>query len=217
VTDSSPQGLTGGDNRPLVIGLTGGIGSGKSTVADSFADLGITVVDADRLARELVAPGQPALTELVELLGPAILTTAGTLDRACLRRHIFSDPVYKHKVEEILHPRIRQRMQASLSGAPSPYCIAVIPLLVETGQSDMVDRVLVVDSPATAQHTRVAERDGLSDNVIDDIMAAQAGRETRLAAADDIITNDHDLGTLRDRVRKLHERYLEIAHADRAC
>ena len=211
--DSKTQGTTPGEHPPLVIGLTGGIGSGKSTVARYFSDLGMTVVDADLLARELVTPGQPAFTEIVAAFGPRAVAADGALDRDYLRRRIYSDPLDKQKLEEILHPGIRRSMQALLAAATGPYCIAVIPLLLETGQSDLVDRILVVDLPGPAQRERIAERDGLADTTISDIMAAQADRGTRLAAADDLITNDSDLDTLRARVSELHERYLEIAHA----
>lgn len=207
-----PRGTDSAGHRSLVIGLTGGIGSGKSTVARYFSDLGITVVDADLLARELVTPDQPAFAEIVAAFGARTVTTGGTLDRDYLRRKIYSDPVNKQKLEAILHPRIRRRMQDQLAAAKGPYCIAVIPLLLETAQTDLVDRLLVIDLPESVQHERVAERDGLSDTAISNIMTAQANRSMRLAAADDIINNDHDLDTLRARVDELHRHYLELAH-----
>jgi dephospho-CoA kinase len=199
--------------RPLIIGLTGGIGSGKSTVADLFAALGITVVDADRLAHELVSPDQPAFAAIVAAFGKQTVTADGTLDRARLRQRIYSNPEDKQKLESILHPQIRARMEALLQAAGGPYCIAVIPLLVETGQTDMVDRVLVVDLPERLQHQRVADRDDLPDDEIRDIVSSQADRATRLAAADDIITNDSDRETLGKQVHTLHAQYLALAQA----
>ena len=203
----------GDQGRPLIIGLTGGIGSGKSTVAGFFAELGITIIDADRLAHELVKPDQPAFAAIVAAFGNRAMAADGTLDRAWLRQQIHSNPDDKQKLESILHPRIRTRMETQLQAATGPYCIAVIPLLVETGQTDMVDRILVVDMPETLQRRRVAERDKLPDAAIADIMLSQVDRATRLSAADDTISNDGDLDALRNQVNALHARYLEIAQA----
>ena len=213
MTHHQTQATTGGRERPLVIGLTGGIGSGKSTVAGYFADLGITVVDADELAHALVAPGEPAFGAIVAAFGTASVSPDGTLDRAFLRRRIHTNSEDKQKLEHILHPAIRARMEQMLGDATSPYAIAVIPLLLETGQTDIVDRILVVDIPEALQHERVAGRDGLADNEIHDIMASQANRSTRLSSADDIISNDKDKDALRHRVNELHLQYLELAHA----
>ena len=203
-------------NPQLTVGLTGGIGSGKTVAADMFANLGVSVIDADLLARELVEPGKPALAAIVTAFGTGILSPDGALDRAALRQLVFSNPDMKQRLEEILHPPIRTLMQARLASATSAYAIAVIPLLLETGQTGMVDRILVIDTPESIQRKRVAERDGLSDNVINDILESQATRESRLAAADDIIVNDRDLDMLRDQIRKLHEDYLERVNANRA-
>lgn len=199
--------------RPLIIGLTGGIGSGKSTIAGFFAELGITIVDADRLAHELVSPDQPAFADIVAAFGSRSVAADGTLDRAFLRQRIYSNTEDKQKLESILHPRIRARMEALLQAASGPYCVAVIPLLLEAGQTDMVDRVLVVDIAETLQRRRVGERDELSDDAIADIMSSQVDRATRLSAADDTISNDGDLDALRNQVTALHARYLKIAQA----
>lgn len=198
--------------RPLVVGLTGGIGSGKSTVAQLFAELGVPVIDADRLARELVTPGQPTLDEIVARFGSDCLRSDGTLDRAWLRQRIFSDPPGKQQLEAILHPKIRQRMQQLIAEIRAPYCIVVIPLLLETHQTDLVDRIVVVDLPEKEQLKRVAARDNLPHHVILDIMSTQADRETRLAAADDIIDNVTDLATLGKRIRELHMQFMETTH-----
>lgn len=209
--DTQSHTAAGNRHRPLVIGLTGGIGSGKSAVAGYFSALGITVIDADELAHALVAPGKPAFGQIVATFGPHAVAADGSLDRAFLRRRIFSDTEDKQKLEAILHPLIRERMRQLLATATGPYSIAVIPLLLETGQADLVDRILVVDAPETMQRQRVAERDGLPMSAISDIMASQVDRDTRIAAADDIISNDGDLDALRSRVGELHNHYLELA------
>jgi len=196
--------------KPLVVGLTGGIGSGKSTVAALFESWGIPVLDTDRLARELVEPGQPALARIHALFGPDCLRADGSLDRAWVRRHVFRDTGARQRLEAILHPLIRERIRGWLSGIDAPFCIVVMPLLVETGQNDLFDRIVVVDSPENEQRKRVAARDGLSDNAVMEIMAAQADRATRLAAADDVILNDADLDTLEARTRELHGLLMDI-------
>jgi dephospho-CoA kinase len=197
---------------PLVVGLTGGIGSGKSTVSAAFASLGVPVIDADQLAHQLVEPGQAALDEIREIFGERCITADGHLDRAFIRQRVFSNRDEKQKLESILHPRIRDRIVAWIAGLESPYCIVVIPLLLETGQTDLVDRVLVVDTPENEQLTRVAARDGLSHNAVLAIMDSQTDRETRLAAADDIIENSSDIASLESRVKTLHSYYLELSH-----
>ena len=201
----------GTHRRPLVVGLTGGIGSGKSSVSAVFESLGVPVIDADQLAHQLVAPGQAALDEIRDSFGQRCITPDGHLDRAFIRQRVFSNPDEKQKLESILHPRIRNSIVAWIAGLESPYCLVVIPLLLETGQTDLVDRVLVVDTPANLQLTRVAARDGLSHNAILAIMDSQTDRETRLAAADDVIENSGDIESLESRVRKLHSYYLEIS------
>jgi dephospho-CoA kinase len=195
----------------LVIGLTGGIGSGKSVTADMFAARGVPVIDADIIARELVQPGMPALAEIGDRFGPEFIGPDGTLDRAALAQRIFTDPEARAELEAILHPRIRDRMAAQIEALETPYCVLVIPLLVETGQRDLVQRVLVVDAPEAAQRDRVHRRDSRKPTEIEAVMATQAGREARLAVADDVIHNDTDLAALEAQVEALHRKYLQLA------
>jgi len=196
----------------LVVGLTGGIGSGKTTVANGFSALGVPVIDTDQLARELVEPGQPALDEIITVFGKNCVTPDGQLKRACIRQQIYSDAALKSQLEDILHPKIRQRIKTLLADLREAYCIVVIPLLLETHQTDLVDRILVVDTPEKEQLTRVAARDSLSDNTVMAIMQSQADRNTRMQAADDIIVNDRDLESLTERILELHTYYMEIAY-----
>jgi dephospho-CoA kinase len=200
------------DGPRLVIGLTGGIGSGKSAAAAGFIRLGVPVIDADQLARELVKPGQPALGEIAAVFGRACIMDDGRLDRDCIREQVFSNAADRQRLEAILHPKIRLRIKTLLAEITAPYCIVVIPLLLETGQTDLVDRILVVDAPEKEQLIRVAGRDGLAHNAIMAIMDSQADRSTRLAAADDIIVNDRDLESLAQRIRELHSFYMELSH-----
>ena len=196
----------------LVVGLTGGIGSGKTTVADAFNALGVPVIDTDQLARELVESGQPALDEIIAVFGKDCITPDGQLKRAYIRQQIYADAGLKSQLEDILHPKIRQRIKTLLADLRETYCIVVIPLLLETHQTDLVDRILVVDTSEKEQLTRVAARDSLSDNTIMAIMQSQADRNTRLQAADDIIVNDRDLKSLTERILELHTYYMEIAY-----
>jgi dephospho-CoA kinase len=196
----------------LVVGLTGGIGSGKTTVAEGFSALGVPVIDADQLAHALVEPGQPALDEIIAVFGNACIAPDGQLKRDHIRQRIYSDNSLKSRLEAILHPKIRQRIKTLLAKIKTPYCIVAIPLLLETQQTDLVDRILVIDAPEKEQLERVAARDGLSDNTIMAIMQSQTDRNTRLAAADDIIMNDSDLESLTDRILELHTHYMEIAY-----
>ena len=214
MTDSNAEiKLPGKCNKQtLVVGLTGGIGSGKTTVANGFSALGVPVIDADLLAHELVEPGQTALDEIISTFGTEAVTADGQLDRDYMRQRIFSDPDQKSRLEAILHPKIRQRIRALLADIRTPYCIVVIPLLLETRQTDLVDRILVIDSPEKEQLKRVAARDGLSDNAIMAIIKSQIDRNTRLAAADDIIVNDQDVNELSGRILKLHRHYMGITH-----
>jgi dephospho-CoA kinase len=214
VTDSDTETVSPvlRDKQTLVVGLTGGIGSGKTTVANGFSALGVPVIDTDKLARELVEPGQPALDEIISTFGSEAISANGQLDRDYMRQLIFTDNSRKSQLEAILHPRIRQRVRALLADIRSPYCIVVIPLLLETGQMDLVDRILVVDAPEKEQLTRVAARDSLSDNAIKAIIRSQVDRNTRLAAADDIIVNDRGMSELTGHIRKLHRHYMDIAH-----
>lgn len=198
-------------DHPLVVGLTGGIGSGKSTIADFFTNLGITVIDADAIARALVEPGQAALQELAASFGEQCINADGRLDRAWLRDRVFADETRRHRLEAILHPRIRMEINRLIMAADTPYCVVVIPLLLETQQGDLVDRVLVVDSTEDRQLARASARDGSRREQVQAIMAAQASRAQRLAIADDVITNDGTLDELREQVRSLHEKYLALA------
>jgi dephospho-CoA kinase len=196
-----------------VIGLTGGIGSGKSAAASLFGKLGAPVIDADVIARQLVAADEPALAEIARTFGADVLTGAGELDRAALRRIVFADSTERSRLEAILHPRIREQIQNEINKVRAPYCIVVIPLLLETGQSDLVDRILVIDVPLATQISRVASRDRLPREEILAIIEAQVSPGTRLAAADDVIENSGGLDELATRVSQLHEKYLEIAPA----
>ena len=195
----------------FVVGLTGGIASGKSTVAEHFAALGVPVIDADAVSREVVAPGEPALQALVEAFGESILAGDGTLDRSRLRKIAFSDEAHRRQLEAILHPAIGERMQQRIHEADTPYAIQMVPLLVETGGHQLVDRVLVVDAPETTQIERVTARDGVPTEQAEAILNAQANREHRLNHADDVILNDGDPQHLTKWVAGLHQAYLEMA------
>jgi dephospho-CoA kinase len=197
----------------LVVGLTGGIGSGKSTAARLFAARGAPVIDTDAIAREAVEPGTPALARIAEEFGPAVLTPAGTLDRAALRTRVFADVEQRRRLEAILHPEIRARARKRLADLAAPYAIVVVPLLIESGAWSFVQRVLVVDVPESVQRERACARNGLSRAQVDAVMNAQVNRERRLAAADDILVNDRDLPTLERQVETLHRRYLRLARA----
>lgn len=199
----------------LVIGLTGGIGSGKTAVSDRFAARGITVVDADLASRVVVEPGRPALDAIREHFGDAVIADDGTLDRAALRQRVFADAGERRWLEALLHPLIGDEIRAGLQAARSPYAILVSPLLLEAGQVELVDRVLVVDVPEALQVRRTAERDGNSEDQVRAIMAAQTDREARLARADDVIVNDGTLDELDASVEVLHQQYLTMA-AERA-
>ncbi|MGB7934390.1 MAG: dephospho-CoA kinase [Gammaproteobacteria bacterium] len=210
-TDTLPSTPGGDKHRPLIVGLTGGIGSGKSIVAVIFQQLGIPVIDADVIAHALVEPGQPALGEIIKTFGPDSVDASGVLDRNRLRKLVFSDAEKRRRLEAILHPKIRREITALTANIQTPYCIVVIPLLLETDQRDLVDRILVVDAGVDNQIARVTMRNGLPRHEIIAVIAAQASRDNRLAAADDVINNDGSLDELADQVRAHHEKYLEIA------
>jgi dephospho-CoA kinase len=198
---------------PLRIGLTGGIASGKSAVADAFARRGAAIVDTDVIAREVVEPGRPALAAVVAAFGAEVLGPDGRLDRRALRRTVFADPEQRRRLEAILHPAIRAEMQRQAAAAAGPYVVIAIPLLVENGLQSQVDRVLVVDCPPEVQLARLLARDGETAEGARAILAAQATRDQRLAVADDVIVNDGSLADLEARVAALHRRYLELASA----
>ncbi len=197
----------------FVVGLTGGIGAGKSTVAELFRALGVPVLDADVIARELVDKGAPALTRLVALFGREILYDNGALNRARLRALVFGDAAWRKQLEALLHPLIHEEMQVRLAQLKAPYCIVCIPLLVETGRTASVQRVLVIDAPEELRRRRVVARDGLSAAEFSAILAAQASRDERLAAADDVIVNDGGRDVLKQRVDELHRHYSQLAAA----
>jgi dephospho-CoA kinase len=195
----------------LVIGLTGGIGSGKSTVADALAARGAAVIDTDVIARELTEPGQPTLGEIAATFGADLIGPNGRLDRDGLRALVFSDPDARTRLERILHPRIKERMLERLAAVDAPYAVLVIPLLFETNQHTLVDRVLVVDLPETTQRQRVRRRSGLSDSEIDRIVASQIDRAERVARADDILDNSGDRPSLLAQVEHIHGKYIALA------
>lgn len=196
----------------LVVGLTGGIGSGKSTVAERFARLGVPVIDTDVIARDLTAPGGAALAQIRAAFGDEVVRADGTLDRAALRRRVFADEAQRRQLEAILHPRIRQAVEEALAALDAPYALVVIPLLVETGSyRDLLDRVLVVDCPEAVQLERVMARSGLAREEVAAILAVQAGRAERLAAADDVIANTAAPEALDTEVEALDGRYRGLA------
>jgi len=196
----------------LRIGLTGGIGSGKSSVAALFADLGVPIIDMDVLAREVVMPGQPALQEIKKIFGVQICNDDGELNRRELRDIIFADPDKRKQLEDIVHPRIRERAKNLIDEMDTPYCIIVIPLLFETGRQDTIDRILVVDTSIENQLQRTMQRDNISEDYVQNIIATQVDRQTRLDQADDVINNTGDIIRLKDQVNRLHQRYLELSH-----
>ncbi|TDY01165.1 dephospho-CoA kinase [Thiohalophilus thiocyanatoxydans] len=195
----------------LIVALTGGIGSGKSAVADGFARHGVPIIDTDLIARELVAPGQPALKEITAQFGDAVLTADGRLDRERLREIVFADPARRRALEQILHPRIREEVRRRLDGLPGPYCLVVIPLLAETGDYPFVDRVLLVEADEETRIRRTMARDGLSREQVEQIVASQSSPAQRRALADDIIDNSHDLEHLEQQIAALHETYQTLA------
>ncbi len=195
----------------LRIGLTGGVASGKTTVAKLFADAGAVVLDTDVIAREVVEPGEPALAALVEALGEDILGADGRLDRAFLRRRLFGDEALRRRVESILHPAILAELGRQSADAGGPYQLLVIPLLVERDLASLVDRVLVVDCLVEWQVERLVQRDGETREGAGTMLAAQVSRKTRLAAADDVIVNDGTIADLAARVADLDRKYRDLA------
>ena len=198
---------------PLRVGLTGGIASGKSTVAAMFADLGVPIIDTDVIAREIVAPGQPALDEVRRRFGDNVVDAAGNLDRAALRRLIFADDAARRDLEAILHPRIGAETRKRSESARGPYQVIVVPLLTESALLDFVDRVLVVDCDEQRQIERLLARDAETKEQARRILAAQASRQDRLAIADDVISNDRELAYLREQVGRLDQQYRQRARS----
>lgn len=196
--------------KPWVLGLTGGIGSGKSAVAEAFGELGVHWVDADHAARWVVEPGRPALAQIAQHFGEGVLAADGSLDRVALRGLIFQDPEQRKWLEQLLHPLIKQEVAEHLARGLSPYAIMVSPLLIESGQYRRTDRVLVVDVPEELQVQRASQRDKAGEEQIRAILKAQASREERLRHADDVLLNDRDMGWLRAEVERLHNFYLTL-------
>jgi dephospho-CoA kinase len=196
----------------FVVGLTGGIGSGKSAAADEFGRLGAAVVDTDAISRELTEPGGAALPHIKALFGEAFVAPSGAMDRKRMREHVFCDPAAKRALEELLHPMIRAEGERRIAQAAAPYVVYVVPLLIESGSyRTRVDRVLVVDAPEALQLARVRTRSGLGEAEVRAIMASQLSRATRLAAADDVIDNGGTIEALRAQVAALHAKYLKLA------
>ena len=210
--------MGGSQVRAYVIGLTGGVASGKSEVERRFAALGIHVEDADRAAREAVAPGSEGLAALVAAFGAGILAGDGALDRAAMRRRVFADDAARRTLEAIVHPRVRVALREACLAAPGPYAIAAIPLLAEGGGRDAypwLDRILVVDVPRETQLSRLLQRDDIDQALAERMLGAQATREQRLAIADDVLVNDGTLQDLDAPIAALHSQYLALAAAAR--
>ena len=197
----------------MIVALTGGLASGKSSVARRFRELGVPVIDADVVARRLVGPGAPALAEIVQAFGAGVLDERGRLDRARMRQRIFHHDGDRKRLESILHPRVRDAMQAFAASSDAPYVLFVIPLLVETNRAHEMDRVIVVDAPRALQAARAAARDGSPPETIAAMLDSQATRADRLAAADTVVDNAGDPATLRGRVDAVHREYLALADA----
>ena len=195
----------------LRVALTGGIGSGKTTVARMFAQRGVPVVDADEIAHSLIRRGQPAYQDVVNAFGANFLDAAGEIDRQRLGRYVFAADNERQRLEAIVHPRVRREIADRIVSMEAPYCIIVVPLLFESGMQDLADRILVVDSSEYRQIERVRARNGLAEGQIRAIMAAQIGPSERRRRADDVIVNDSDLADLEVQVDRLHDRYRALS------
>jgi len=200
--------------RPLRIGLTGGIASGKTTVANFFTDLGIPVIDTDVIARKVVEKGAPALTEIRVAFGDTVFNDDGTLDRQAMRKLVFSDDNKRQRLEGILHPRIREAAIIQAKAVTAPYMVIVVPLLVESPMKEFMDRVLVVDCNEDVQLDRLKMRDTEIEEQARSMIAAQASRDERLAIADDVVLNDSGLDETRSKVEVLHKAYLELGKSN---
>ncbi len=194
----------------LIIGLTGGIGSGKSVASDKFKSLGITVVDADVASRTVVEPGKPALKEIEDHFGSGIITAEGKLDRNNLREIIATDPEERKWLESVLHPKIGEQITKEISESTSVYTLFVAPLLLETNSQEMCSRVVVVDVPKDVQIRRTAKRDKVSPNQVEQMVAAQMEREKRLEKADDVLLNSGTIEDLEKQVEELHKKYIQM-------
>ncbi len=195
----------------FTVALTGGVASGKSTVERLFASRGIEIIDADHVAREVVAAGTAGLADIVEVFGTDVLSADGSLDRRAMRERVFADERARRQLEAIIHPRVREVLRQRASEVRSAYGMLVIPLLVESGDYTWVNRVLVVDVPREVQRERLLKRDGISRELAEAMLDAQASREQRLGVADDVIDNSADLESLDAAVERLHRRYLQLA------
>lgn len=195
----------------LRIGLTGGLASGKSTVAALFAVKGVPVIDTDAIARDVVDIGTPAHAAVVDAFGKSILDPTGAIDRARLRERVFADPRARRQLESILHPQIRAETEDRLARLAAPYCVVVVPLLIETDFDELVDRILVIDAEEALQIARAMKRSGLAREAARAILAAQIDRAARRARADDIIENNGDAAALAPQVDALHQRYLALS------
>ena len=196
----------------LKIGLTGGIGSGKSTVADIFSSLGITVIDADRIAHQLTQAGNGGFKEIEQLLGKEFIASSGELDRKKIAQHIFSNPEKKTELENILHPKIKQKMLSEIERHKrEKFIVLEIPLLIESNFSDLVDRVLVIDADNEIRINRTQQRDDRSEEQIRDIMSHQIDQDQRLIQADDIVYNNANIDKLEHSIKQLHQQYLEMS------
>jgi dephospho-CoA kinase len=200
----------------FTVALTGGIASGKSAVERRFAQFGVDIVDADRVAREVIAAATPGLGEIIEAFGPGVIGADGELDRKAMRERVFADAGARARLEAIIHPRVREAMRERARSARGAYVLLVIPLFVESGDYAWVDRVLVIDVPREVQRSRLIARDGISAELAESMLDAQATREQRLAVADDVIDNSADLDALDAVVETLHHKYLGLAAAARA-
>jgi dephospho-CoA kinase len=199
---------------PLRIGLTGGIASGKTTVANFFADLGIPVIDTDVIARDVVEKGTPALTEIREVFGDAVFNDDGSLNRRAMRKLVFSDDHKRQRLERILHPRIREAAIVQAEAVTAPYMVIVVPLLVDSPMKEFMDRVLVVDCSEDVQLGRLKLRDAENEQQARSMITAQASRDERLAIADDVVLNDGGLDETRSKVRALHKQYLALSKSN---
>ncbi|HUQ74584.1 MAG TPA: dephospho-CoA kinase [Burkholderiales bacterium] len=199
-------------NRKFIVGLTGGIGSGKSAAAEEFAGLGATVVDTDAIAHALTEPGGAAMEHIKALFGQAFISPSGAMDRKAMRDRVFADPVARQSLEALLHPMIRAESERRIAAAGGAYVVHMVPLLVESKEARRrADRILVVDCPEAMQIARVRQRSGLSEAEVRAIIASQASRAERLAAADDVIDNGSTLEALRQQVCALHARYVALS------
>ena len=198
----------------LTVGLTGGIASGKSLVASAFQRLGVTIIDADIVARDIVEPGQPALAEIVSRFGDDIVDDEGRLKRRDLREIVFADDAARSDLEGITHPRIREELARRRDAAQSDYCLLVVPLLVKSSMIDLVDRVLVVDAPEGVQMERLMSRDDIDEDLAQRMIAAQDARGERLAMADDVLINTGPRKDIADLAAALHAGYLRLAQGE---